>query len=195
MVPLLAPWLIGAMIGEAGYMGERIVLDARFGRLDAGNLKAILPHVDELLRNKNVVAFLRVIRERESHNRDESAYRIMNGGQYFTAPPWVHPGRVFPGGTTTAAGAYQVTKRTWGWVAAEMGLKDFSPANQDRFAVGVLAWLGAINDVVAGNTRAAYTRVSRDAGWTSLPGGSQQKQTAEQADAVFVKYGGRLSGK
>lgn len=199
MLPIFA----GALLGEAVYLaagrgpwfitfkGKRIVLDKAFGRINWANIRNV-PR--ELVGERNVVAFLRTIRQGES-SQTADAYRMMNGRELFTAPPWIHPRRKGKGGTSTAAGAYQFVVKTWDGLVKEMALADFSPAAQDLAALGHIAWLGALPDVISGNTRAAYAKCSMKSGWTSLPGGPENPQTAAAADAVFVRYGGVLKGK
>jgi muramidase (phage lysozyme) len=60
-------------------------------------------------------------------------YTVKNGGGHFS--DFSHfPEGVGPGGTSTAAGRYQFTSGTWQDVSTALGLKDFSPASQDRGA-------------------------------------------------------------
>src|SRR5512139_1244538 len=99
----------------------------------------------EYLQNAQVRAFLRCIREGESSQGDD-AYRIINGGAHFDAPPWAHP---WPDGTPTtqggrAAGAFQFLPSTWKRVADALGLPDFSPPNQDAGAVYLIDGRGAL---------------------------------------------------
>ncbi len=88
-------------------------------------------------------ALLSVISETES-----PSYDLMNGGQHIKDYA-AHPGFVGAGGTTTATGRYQMVKGTWKWAASALGLKDFSPASQDRAA----AWLAQVS---------YHTRTGRD---------------------------------
>lgn len=61
------------------------------------------------------------------------AYNVLNGGEKFSSFE-DHPRRVGRGGTATAAGRYQFVKGTWDRAARALGLKDFSPENQDKAA-------------------------------------------------------------
>jgi len=74
-------------------------------------------------------SFLRALSKPESGGD----YTIKNGGSHFTDFSQFPEG-VGTGGTSTASGRYQFTSETWRGEAAKLGLKDFSPANQDRAA-------------------------------------------------------------
>lgn len=151
---------------------------------------------DELrkaLEDTNVRAFLRVIREGESNQRDD-AYRIMFGGEHFEAPPWEHPGKVVTVGrlSSTAAGAYQFLLRTWNGLVKRYGFEDFSPKNQDLAAVALIDGRGALGDVIAGRLRAALDGCAKE--WASLPGSpyGQPTLTYEQAETAFRAWGGEV---
>lgn len=143
-----------------------------------------LQELRDALTTPNVAAFLHVIREGESNNSPE-AYTIINGGAYFSAPPWRHP---FHGIPTTqggkAAGAYQFLGTTWARVDAALGFGgDFSPANQDLGAVYLIAGRGALDDVRAGNLVAAISKLCDE--WVSLPA-----MGLKRAQETFLGYGG-----
>lgn len=78
---------------------------------------------------KEGAALLDAIAGTESGGR----YDILNGGERFTSFA-DHPRRVGKGGTATAAGRYQFVQGTWDRAARALGLKDFSPASQDKAA-------------------------------------------------------------
>lgn len=70
---------------------------------------------------------------------------------------------------STAAGAYQITKPTWQAVAGKYPpLPDFSPASQDEAALRILASIGALKYVDAGDFATAVQVASKT--WASLPG-------------------------
>lgn len=141
-----------------------------------------------MLDHPNVKAMLRVIREGESGHTD-AAYRVIVGGKYFSGFS-DHP-RIFGTPVSTAAGAYQITKTTWDWIRGPMGLSDFSPANQDFAALGLIAYRGALADVLAGNLAAAIPKLRLE--WTSLPGAAEnQRVSMAVAESVFRQYGGAI---
>lgn len=190
----------GASGGEAGGFfnmaaeslgGLALKLDRSFNSFAWSNMRKLKPQIEVVRYEKNVIAFLAVIRHKESNHTD-AAYRLMNGGQSFMAPPWVHPGRVFRGGTSTAAGAFQFVKKTWQGIVDEVGLTDFSPPNQERAAIYHMAYLGALPYVLSGDFELAIDRCNNTSGWTSLPGGPEQLQTMAEAKRVYLAYGGRL---
>lgn len=139
------------------------------------------------LSNDNVQAFLRVIRAGESSN-DDSAYTILNGGEQFQAPPWEHPNRVGKGGTSTAAGAYQLVIKTWRNLQQQYGLEDFSPINQDCAAVALIVQHGAMDLVLAGRPDEAIRRInSKWVEWECF----QNPRFFIQVPQLFAAYGGR----
>lgn len=78
---------------------------------------------------------------------------------------------------TNAAGRYQFMKDTWDDVSKQLGLKDFSPKNQDIAAVALLARNGALPSVLKGDLK---TAVQKSGGtWASLPSSNypQKKRT------------------
>ncbi|AWC21807.1 hypothetical protein CO731_01260 [Aminobacter sp. MSH1] len=71
---------------------------------------------------------------------ESPGYDVINGGSRFSSFS-DHPRQKGAGGTSTAAGRYQVVKGTWDRVAGALGLPDFSPISQD-----VAAWWLAQQD-------------------------------------------------
>lgn len=140
-------------------------------------------------------AFLDAIAAKEA----PGGYDTLYGGGKFKS--WAdHPRQSFIGPTgrpTSAAGRYQFLATTWDRIAKRLGLKDFSPKNQDT-----AAWYLA-NETYRNKTgRDLLTDLkSNDPGivaaaaatmhdvWTSLPGGPEQGQGGDE----FVKrYFGAL---
>lgn len=65
-----------------------------------------------------------------------------------------------------AAGRYQFLSPTWDRFAKKMGIKNFTPANQDRAALALIREKGALEDIEAGRFEIAVSKVARV--WPSL---------------------------
>jgi len=142
------------------------------------------------LQDRNVLAFLRVIRRGEG-TADEGGYKRLFGGGTFASFA-DHP-RVLVkknGYSSTAAGSYQFLSRTWDMTQELMKLPDFSPASQDKGAVGLIAYRGALADVKAGRLEAAIGKCAYE--WASLPGSpyGQPRISMATARQVFLAAGG-----
>lgn len=145
----------------------------------------------------NVRALLAVIRRGEG-TADAAGYRRMFGGELFDSYA-DHPRKRITkplGGksiTSTAAGAYQFLSSTWDETARAMGLSDFTPASQDRAAVGRIAARGALDDAKAGRLDAALPKIARE--WASMPGSPYGQPTITTAAAwnVYTGAGGQLA--
>lgn len=134
--------------------------------------------VEELagyLSNPNVQKFLRVIGRAEGTVNDKypDPYRVGFGGRVIDTLD-AHPNTLVEftqtDGTknkTSAAGAYQFLKSTWDEEANELGLKDFSPINQDMAAINRLRKRGALDDVLNGRMDVAISKLGNE--WASLP--------------------------
>lgn len=167
-------------------------------------------NVASLLADRNVKAFLRVIREGESNQIDEdaflgtphSAYRAM---YHPTRRKWwqgplkgPHPRQAEPlpdgsGRVSSAFGAYQFVWTTWQDIAKRYGLNDdIAPFNQDCMAAALLYDCGALDHVMYGRLPEALAAAGRH--WASLPDSSLQdggsKVARQRAEAVWKAYGG-----
>lgn len=142
--------------------------------------------------NSNVQAFLRVIRKGEGTS-DANGYRRMFGGQLFNSYA-DHPRIVVnkSGYKSSAAGAYQFIISSWDETKNIMGLKDFSPASQDRAAVGRIMARGALDDVKAGRFETALKKCAKE--WASLPGSpyGQPVISLDTAKSVYLAYNGDI---
>lgn len=143
--------------------------------------------------NKNVQAFLRVIRKGEGTS-DQAGYSRLFGGATFSSYA-DHPRRLIVKGAyrSTAAGAYQALESTWDETRRVMGLPDFSPASQDRFAVGRIAARGALADVMAGRFEEAIRKCAKE--WASLPFSPYGQPTISMSTAanVYAAFGGAVA--
>lgn len=158
----------------------------------------------------NVAAFLMVIRHAEGTGTPDG-YRTMFGYRYFDSfadhprDPIQFTDKLGRRLWTSAAGAYQfmavsplptggtTRSNTWDRMADKLGLIDFSPASQDRAAVGLIDEAGALGDVQAGRFDQAIAKVRRI--WASLPGAgySQPERTLPDLRLAFVRAGGTLA--
>lgn len=145
----------------------------------------------ENVEAKNLSAFLAMIRKAESGNR----YNVIVGGETFTDFS-KHPrklvyvkinGRNIP---STAAGAYQFISTTWDMVARNLGLTDFTPASQDKGAVWLLDYRGALDAVKAGDFDTALRKASLE--WASLTYSTadQNPQSLAALKKVYEANGG-----
>lgn len=146
------------------------------------------------LADRNVQAFLRVIRAGEGTS-DEDGYRRHFGGELFTDFSQ-HPKRAITKMlgdkpiTSTAAGAYQFLSRTWAECQAALGLPDFGPASQDLAAVFLIARRNGLEHVLSGRLEQAIAACAAE--WASLPGSpyGQPTKTLAQCRAVYEAHGG-----
>lgn len=162
--------------------------------------------LQDALAHPNVQAFLRVIRAGESAQTAD-AYQWLFGStrsapklfDSFDDHPRVrtyerYDGQFIANGRidyTTAAGAYQITETTWNGLVRQYGFENFSPANQDRAAVALIAGRRALDEVIAGRFDAAVFKLRHE--WASLPGashGDQPTLATQYARQVYLDNGG-----
>lgn len=149
------------------------------------------------VQNKNVQAFLWMLRVSEGTDGPEG-YRTMVGGSLFdsyAAHPNVilsitHKGRVIK---SSAAGAYQILRRTWFEVRDALDLVDFSPASQDAAAVHLIKRRGALADVRAGRFAVAVEKCKKE--WASLPGAGygQHENSLSRLQSAYTVAGGYIA--
>lgn len=103
--------------------------------------------------------------------------------------------RYAPGLYSTAAGRYQILSRYWRHYAEQLGLKDFGPVSQDRYAIQQIKEQRALGDVKAGRLRKAVKKCANI--WASLPGAGygQHEHAMETLIEAFQAAGGRLDGQ
>lgn len=166
--------------------------------LRVGNMKNTNP-AD--LNNRNVKAFLKVVRLGEG-TTDVNGYRRIFGGQLFMSFA-DHPrivvvktgtkGGVVKTYKSSASGAYQFKISTWDETARIMGLTDFSPASQDLGALGRIVARGALDDVKSGNFTQAVRKCAGE--WASLPFSpyGQPTLTIAKATNTYLASGGTIN--
>jgi len=95
--------------------------------------------------------------------------------------------------TTSAAGAYQFTNKTWNGLADQYGLSDFGPVAQDLGAIALLDQNGALDDVLQGDFKGAIDKSGGT--WASLPSSNykQPKKSWDFANQYFAAQGGSLA--
>lgn len=95
--------------------------------------------------------------------------------------------------TTSAAGAYQFTNKTWNGLAEQYDLKDFGPVSQDIGAIALLDQKGALDDVLQGDFKNAINKSGSV--WASLPSSNykQPKKSWDFANQYFAAQGGSLA--
>ena len=146
--------------------------------------------IRQALKDKNVQAFLHLIRHGES-NQTGAAYLLVNGGSHFSDSS-KHPFGSLPtteGGK--AAGAYQFLPTTWARLAKAYpeDCADFGPAAQDFGAVALLLLRKALPNIIAGKIDDAIVQCRQE--WTSLPGASENSgKTLAEFHQVYLQYGG-----
>ena len=144
-------------------------------------------------RDSNMEAFMLVVRKGEGTLGDAGYSTIYGGSQFqdFSDHPRivVHAGAL----ASDAAGAYQFLSTTWDFIKRYIDLPDFSPQNQDKAFVWYVTYLGAYDNIIAGNISAAIAQCNKT--WASLPGSpyGQPVQTLAGALSFFQNSGGNLN--
>ncbi|MFL6675884.1 MAG: glycoside hydrolase family 104 protein [Massilia sp.] len=184
-------WYMASQVdpAESGGQSETSLIESAMSTVT--NLMTSVP---DAVQDPQVWAFLQLIRAGEGTTGPDG-YRTMFGGGLFASYA-DHPRRAITRGsiTSTAAGAYQFLSRTWDEMASAYGLADFSPANQDVAAVGLIKRRGALADVLAGRFRDAIDKCSKE--WASLPGSPYGQPTLSyvQAQDILLAHGADILG-
>jgi lysozyme len=151
--------------------------------------------ITDPMEQKNVGAFLWVVRVSEGTADSDGYSRLVGGGQFdsFDDHPRVLVYLPKLGINSSAAGAYQILRRTWDGVAGKLGLRDFSPASQDAAAIELIRQRGAWADVKAGRFAAAVDKCKKE--WASLPGAGygQRENSLTYLQSAYLKAGGSLA--
>ncbi|MES3674425.1 glycoside hydrolase family 104 protein [Halomonas elongata] len=100
-----------------------------------------------------------------------------------------------PGLWSTAAGRYQILNTYWPHYRDQLGLPDFGPESQDRYAIQQLREQGALPMIQAGRFSVAVERCRNI--WASLPGAGydQHEHELKALLQVYVNAGGMLAGR
>jgi len=127
------------------------------------------------LDNPNVRKALNIIANTEGTDKTGSGggYDIAFGGGKLASLD-AHPRRYYEftqtdgkKNQTSAAGRYQFLAKTWDDVAKQLGLKDFSPRNQDIAAIELIRRAGALGQLEGGDVSGALAKLGGV--WASLP--------------------------
>lgn len=145
----------------------------------------------------NIVPFLDTIAYTEGTDNGrqtskDQGYDVLVGGKLFTSYA-DHPRVLVKLNATlssTAAGRYQILSRFWDAYKGPLGLKDFSPINQDKYAINQLKERGAIKLLQEGDFEGAILRCNNI--WASLPESPYGQHTYSMAatKAIFLSKGG-----
>lgn len=107
-----------------------------------------------------------------------------------------HPRRkICSGGLcSTAAGRYQFLSKTWDPLAADLGLQDFTPPNQEKATLEIIRRAGAYNNVLKSNVQENFNAAMRklNTTWASLPGSPYGQPTHSSAE-LWKYYRGQLA--
>lgn len=171
--------LLGGLLGGGGAAGPQASVTApSSGAAGAAPSSGSTSQAINTTLSPNQKALLDTIAGTES-----PGYNVMYGGKRFDNYA-DHPRVAVPiasgpnaGKTSSAAGRYQFLGSTWDAQAKKLGLKDFSPENQDLAAWDLAATTYAaktgrdlIADLNDPNARGGIGRALSGV-WTSLPGG------------------------
>lgn len=158
--------------------------------------------------DKNVRAFLALIAWAEGTERAADPYRVCYAYKHTIKSFADHPAvtgewrgerlpdvmcagaGLGPGCVSTAAGRYQIIKPSWLEGKRALGLRDFSPESQDRWAVWKIGKRGALDAVRDGRIEHAIDLCRAE--WASLPGagyGQPERKLAQLLDA-YTDAGG-----
>ena len=147
--------------------------------------KKRLKENEEYLKKENVKAFLFAIATAEGgdYNLKYGGVKDKKNDKWQFSDFSTHPG-LGRDGKTTAAGRYQINKKTWQEMADKLGLIDFSPTTQDLLAVEILRTIHVIDSVVAGDMDFALSKASGR--WAALPQG--QGKSGKYPNQPYMKY-------
>jgi lysozyme len=162
IAPLAAPNIQGmADGGIAGYAGGTQAFD-----------------VDAYMNNPNVQKYLAYLNAYEGRPKPNQLVGYKSFDDLSD-----HPGQRVRFGkaknqVSTAAGSYQILKRSWDEQKKKLGLEDFSLENQQRAAIGLLKDSGALKHVAKGEFQKANEKAKNI--WASLPGSTIGEETGQR---------------
>lgn len=94
--------------------------------------------------------------------------------------------------TSNASGRYQFMLHDWGHYRSQLGLQDFGPEAQDKWALQLIKERGALPDIDAGRLSDAIAKCRNI--WASLPGAGygQHENTFAKLKQAFIDAGGTV---
>ncbi|MGK0740044.1 glycoside hydrolase family 24 protein [Yokenella regensburgei] len=97
--------------------------------------------------------------------------------------------------TSNASGRYQFMLKDWAHYKAQLGLPDFGPESQDKWAIQLIKERKALPDIEAGNITTAISKCRNI--WASLPGAGygQPEHSMEKLLARYKAAGGSVAGE
>lgn len=95
--------------------------------------------------------------------------------------------------TSNASGRYQFMLKDWAHYKAQLGLPDFGPESQDKWAIQLIKERKALPDIEAGNIESAVNKCRNI--WASLPGAGygQREHSMEELIARYKAAGGTVA--
>lgn len=95
--------------------------------------------------------------------------------------------------TSNASGRYQFMLKDWAHYKAQLGLPDFGPESQDKWAIQLIKERKALPDIEAGNITSAVSKCRNI--WASLPGAGygQREHSMEELIARYKAAGGTVA--
>lgn len=161
--------------------------------------------LDDLLKNKNVIAFLALLRKGEVGTVEPSGYKIVSGGCRFDGDAYPFKSasladarKLCSRALSTASGGYQFTFETWLDVSRETGIRGFGQADQDRLAVAHLEGLGVLGLILMGLPVAAMrplvSKEPKKSKYQSLPGSDHPYWPSVDAALAFYRAQGGAHG-
>lgn len=163
---------------------------------------------EQAMHDTNLQAFHQLIEFAEGTARDgRDPYRTCYSYKHTISSFLDHPavtgewkgepldelGPQYKGLKSTAAGRFQIIKKTWLEAKRALGLVDFSPASQNAACTWLIKRRGALADVRDGRVEEAIEKCRAE--WASLPGSTsgQPQRKLEQLLAVYAAAGGELA--
>lgn len=94
---------------------------------------------------------------------------------------------------SSAAGRYQFMRKDWHHYRDALGLPDFGPASQDKWALQLIRERGALPLIDAGDFVLAVKRCANI--WASLPGAGygQPEHSIDKLKVAYISAGGHIA--